>query len=327
NRVESYLSLKYGFTKWNTDHYRDSDNKIYWNKGNNDLFGNRIFGIGRDSISGLNQLQCESVHAIDFLVAATHEIMETNVMVQDSVTIANNNFLVFGDNGLTGLNEPNSQGLQHLNRVWLAQSTGDSIRNEPIHLRVELTTVFDASYIGRILQGGFKVWMLHDPYVNNGTVSDFDNGNVAYYPSFDVEEMPNGKVYAHFKEVYFDPDTNNFDQFTFGVGPEMLIQVRYSQWQCTGTCFDIEILITGGEPSYTVTLTDETDTTYPVTFDPVLTNLNEAHTYTANACAGLEYTVEVEDNNTNVVDHTFTLDALNYTLDLGPDQNFKQKFY
>ncbi|PKO99290.1 MAG: hypothetical protein CVU03_02415 [Bacteroidetes bacterium HGW-Bacteroidetes-2] len=323
NRVESYLSLKYGITKWNTDHYRDSGNKIYWNKGNNELFGNRIFGIGRDHISGLNQLQCESVHATGFLVAATHEILETNAMVQDSVEITDKNFLVFGDNGLTGLKEPNSQGLHQMNRVWLAQVTGDSIKDVPIHLRLELNTVFPDQFLEGIAGGIYKVWMLRDPYVNNGSISEFDNGNIEYATHSNLEILPNGKIYAHFNEIYFDSDTNNFDQFTFGVGPEMLVQVRYSQWQCVGQCFDIEILITGGTPPYTVTLTDEMDNPVTVTFDQVLTDLNEAYTYTANVCVG-EYTVEVVDDNNASTEYSFSVEALNYTLDLGPDQFFSE---
>src|SRR5690606_38852289 len=85
NRVESYLAIKYGITLDGNRSYRNSSNKVVWDKQNNDLFGNNIFGIGRDDISGLNQLQCESAHNRDYLVAATVNIEKTNAKVQANI--------------------------------------------------------------------------------------------------------------------------------------------------------------------------------------------------------------------------------------------------
>nr|MBA3900292.1 T9SS type A sorting domain-containing protein [Bacteroidota bacterium] len=244
--------------------------------------------------------------------------------VQDSVQITNENFVVFGDNNLSGLKPPNEQNLHQLKRVWLAQITGEDIKETPLHFRLELHNLLSPQFLERVKDGQLKMWMLHDPYANNGTVSDFDNGYVEHYTPFDLEILPDGKVYAHFKDVYFDEDVSSFDQFTFAVGPEMLLQVRYTQWQCTGTCFDIEILITGGQSPYIVKLFDESQNLIPVTFDPILTELYEQHTYTANVCATMEYLVKVVDDNNALLEYTFQVNPQNYTLDLGPDQFFSE---
>src|SRR5690606_16142758 len=73
NRVESYLALKYGITLYNKSSYKNSRNVVFWNSKNNQLFPNFIFGIGKDDISGLNQLQSESVHEKDYLIASVGE--------------------------------------------------------------------------------------------------------------------------------------------------------------------------------------------------------------------------------------------------------------
>lgn len=318
NRVESYLALKYGITLDKNRSYKNSKNKIFWDKQNNDLFGNNIFGIGRDDISGLNQLQCESAHNRDYLVAAVVQIDSTNAAVQNKQGIANNDFLVFGDTGDQGLAAKNEQNLQLLKKVWLAQVDGESIRDTPIHFRLDLNNEFQP-FIQEIKNKDLVLWMLHDRYVDNNYISEFDNGQVEYYKPFGLEFLPTGEVYAHYKEemVYFDGDHNFYDQFTFAIGPEIIIQVRYVQWQCEGQCFDIEIVVIGGEPEYNVDLTDGVGKSVDVKFSHKEDN---EFIYDAEVCGDQEYSVVVEDSNGNQAEYTFYVEERNYTLDLGPDQ-------
>src|SRR5699024_8744227 len=121
NRVNYYLALKYGISLWKTSSYRDAKNKVFWDKGNNEKFDHNIFGIGRDDVSGLNQLQCESAHNKDYLVAAINKVRQTNLEVQNYQTIPDRTYTIFGDTGENGLKEEAEQGLSRLNRVWLTQ--------------------------------------------------------------------------------------------------------------------------------------------------------------------------------------------------------------
>lgn len=326
NRVESYLALKYGITLDANRSYKNSQNKVFWDKQNNALFGNNIFGIGRDDLSGLNQLQCESAHNRDYLVAGTLEIQQTNAEAQEHNEIANHEFLVFGDTGGEGLSDPNEQNLQLLEKVWLAQVTGEEIRDVPIHFRLSLNNEFDP-YIGDIEGEVLVVWMLHDRYVDNSYVSDFDNGNVDYYKPIDIEFTPTGEAYAHYRAevVRFDGDHNFFDQYTFAVGPEIIIQVRYMQWQCEGECYGVEVVVIGGEPGYEVVLVDENgeETGLDLSHEEEGDGEEQAtkFIYPAEVCGDQEYTVYVHDANGTYAEYTFYVEAQNHTLDLGPDQN------
>lgn len=306
NRIESYLALKYGITKWNTEHYQNAKNKIFWDKTNNNLFANNIFGIGRDDISGLNQLQCESAHAKDLLVAAIHEIMNTNEEIQLTYEIENNEFLVFGDTGLEGINEnTEDQTLQRLNKVWLAQSIGERIKETPIQFRLEMIKAFESKpeLIEYVLNEELTIWMLHDAYTNNSYVSDFEGGRVNYYKPFSIDIEPNGEVYAYFGEddIFFDQDNSFFDQYTFAIGPECIVQFqpRYSCEEIRHTsieCYELDIILNGncdGE----LEIFNESMEHYEVRFNEEQTKINNHPTYTVNICAPSSYTLIVHTGN------------------------------
>lgn len=320
NRVESYLGLKYGITLAKKRSYKNSKNKIFWDRINNELFKNNIFGMGRDDISGLNQLQAESAHKRDYLVAGVGQILDTNKELQQEVQITNNDFLVFGDTGQKGLARLNQLGLRLMKKVWLAQATGSEAWKEyPIEFKLFLNDEFQP-YLQDIKEGKLVVWMLHDKFTDNSYVSDFDNGNIEYYKPVDLEFLSNGKVYAYFnKETFFDPDRSFFDQFTFAVGPEIIIQVRYKKWQCRERCFDIEIVVEGGKPDYGINLTDEEGNPLEVRFSH--REGADKFIYTARVCGPQRYRVDVRDSNGATSSYSFFVEERNYTLDLGPDQS------
>lgn len=317
NRVESYLGLKYGITLKNR-HYKNSKNKIFWDTKNNQFFKDNIFGIGRDDISGLNQLQCESAHHRDFLVAATDDIQTRNADV--NFNIPNDNFIVFGDTNLPGLQQPNNQKLQALNRVWLAQVTGEEeIRTEtPVHFRLDISDL-PQSLIDDLESGDKVLWMLHDRYVDHSYVSDFNNGNVEYYKPDNIDF---DKKYAHYKPVYFDEDHNRYDQYTFAIGPEVIIQVSYEQWQCEGECFTMIVEVIGGEPEDDVVVLDPGGNPYNLeligTEDNTVTYVTEEQ-----LCADEEdYIVDYNGTNGYQTQYDFLVQPLDYTLDLGLNQQF-----
>lgn len=322
NRVDSYLCLKYGITQWDQRPYLNSRNKVFWDKGNNNRFATNIFGMGRDDISGLHQVQCESAHNRDYLVAATVKIVGTNREVLDnSGGIGNNNFLVFGDTGGSGLVGLDNN-LERLGRVWLSQVTGENIREVPMAFRLSLANEFQP-YLADIQSGDKTVWMLHDPYANNTKVSGFDNGHIEYYRPFHLDLGP-GEAYAHYNGVLFDPDHSGYDQYTFAIGPDMIIQVRYVQWQCVGECFEVEIVITGKQPEGEVLLISEEGEISSPEFNPELSEQGDGHIYNATVCGDQEYTVEIRGGDTGnelLADHTFYVEAKDNTLDLGPDRD------
>ena len=242
-RVESYLALKYGMTLSKQVSYKSANNLKVWNSANNDIFHHYIFGLGKDDISGLNQLQSESVHRENYLVAAIGNILHTNPEKQAQVSIEDENFLVMGNNNMGGgVGVKNQHDVRPLRTVWLSQKTGKDMESYPISFKINL----EDNVLGSLMQQyHLKLWMLHDKFVNNQEVSSFNDNYIEYYEPADLQ----GFDYGLFKDVFFDTDHNTYDQYTFGVGPEMIIQVRL-KGDCREPRYKAEVVISGGKADY-----------------------------------------------------------------------------
>lgn len=305
NRVESYLALKYGITLDKTKSYRNSKNVIFWNSRNNSKFGNRIFGIGKDDISGLNQLQSNTEHDPGFLITAVEDIEDTNFDKQQLVTIANNHFIVFGDNdGGVFLETPNAHNVAKLNRKWLSQNTGKNssflFMNFKIKLEGEMANVLSYG-------GGAKLWMLHHKQVTNQQVSDFNSQYVEYYEADHLD----GFDFGYFNDVFFDTDGNIYDQYTFGVGPEMIVQVRFDS-ECNPSEVAGNVVVTGGRAPYNITITNPQGYYLNTVSYEKETDFSAPTSYT--------YTVEVTDSLNNYATLAIDIPVSQIELDLGPDQ-------
>lgn len=308
NRIESYLALKYGITLSPQTTYRNSKNLVFWYKKNNDLFPNRIFGIGKDSISSLNQLQAESAHLKKYLIASVGELLDTNLEKQQDTIIPDNHFIVFGDTGGNGFNPINEQGVRTFQRKWLAQVTGEEASDIPIYLQLDVTDPVLSEY----LTAGYNLWLLRDSFISNNEVSDFESEYVIYYePDYIDAEI------AIFKNIYFDTDNNIFDQFTFGIGPDMIVQVQVTG--CDGDDLEVNVVITGGTAPYDITVTPPAIYGFPYNYNNITENIYEIDTYGSGT-----YTVEVWDDTVNYVEIEFELDPWDIWVDLGPDQNLSE---
>jgi hypothetical protein len=305
NRVESYLALKYGITLASGTPYRNALNTVFWNPGNYAHFANRIFGIGRDDISGLNQLQSESVHNRNYLIASVQELMASNPEKQEVISIGDNNFIVFGDNGAPDvLQDENEHQVKILSRKWLSQNTDEHAAGINMHFKFNLMAAINQAMSS---DPGLKLWMLHDKYVNNQTVSDFTSQYVEYYDPVNMD----GLQYGFFENVHFDSDFGIYDQFTFGVGPEMIIQVRFDMGDCDDERIRSTVVITGGEAPYVVKIKNTTG--YTATF-----TINE-NTFPFEAIAPDIYTVNVADAQGTTAEIDIDVLQQQIAVDLGPD--------
>lgn len=305
NRVESYLALKYGITLATNTPYRNSKNVTFWTPANYANFPQRIFGIGRDDISGLNQLQSESVHNKDYLIASVKKLYPTNLEKQQVEQIDNNNFVVFGDNGQAdGLMAENDQHVRILYRKWLSQNTDEHASSINMYFKLNLMTAINQAMAAN---SHLKLWMLHDKYVTNQAVSDFTSQYVEYYDTATMD----GLLYGYFEDIFFDRDQSIYDQFTFGVGPEMIVQVRFDLGDCDDERIGSTVVITGGEAPYKVKI--ENTNGYSESF-----TINE-NTLHFDAVAPDTYTVYVMDALGN--EASVEVDVVQQAVDvnLGPD--------
>lgn len=307
NRVDSYLALKYGISLFQKESYRNSKNIVFWKTANNQLFRSRIFGIGRDDTSGLNQLISESVHQKDFLVASAGEWAENNTIKQEKYTIDNLNFIVFGDNGLKpGFDQEYQGKIKKIRRVWLSQNTGEASSRYGIFFKLNLEGDLQ-NYL--IANPHLKIWMMRDRFVNNQQQSGFQGQGIDYYPAY---EMINYTNYALFRDIFFDTDNNTHDQFTFGIGPEMIIQLELDSKACDDPRIYGKVVISGGTAPYDLTIINSNGYYQNIVV--------QENFYLFEPEPNVSYGITVVDSNGVQCQGEFTTNQPQITVDLGPDQ-------
>lgn len=145
NRIESYLAIKYGITLDQTTpkNYVSSTGSIVWDGALNTGYKNRIFGIGADACSGLNQKQSRS--AIDtsmILTISLNAMANTNGENTGNFT-SDTTFVMIGDNG-AAMTEMSadlpitiSSCSKRLMRQWKVETSGAAT---PLEYRFDLST-------------------------------------------------------------------------------------------------------------------------------------------------------------------------------------------
>ncbi|WP_128330383.1 hypothetical protein [Apibacter sp. HY039] len=101
-KINSYLAVKYGITldPSSQPNYISSDGTVIWNGSTNTGYQNNIFGIGRDDNSSLYQKQSSSYDKDIMTVFVGNEIQNLNI--DNTGTINNEEFLMFGSNSADG---------------------------------------------------------------------------------------------------------------------------------------------------------------------------------------------------------------------------------
>lgn len=129
-QVNSYLSIKYGITLNNNGgtavpNYLNSSAAVVWNATANAGYNKNIAGIANDVESTLNQKQSKSVNAGQQVLIATTGLANTNALNATSLT--NNQYLIWGDNGLGKVPAVALAGVSGVNfrfaGVWKVQNT------------------------------------------------------------------------------------------------------------------------------------------------------------------------------------------------------------
>ncbi|MFN4947020.1 MAG: beta strand repeat-containing protein, partial [Chryseotalea sp.] len=120
NRIHSYLATKYGITlnQATPTNYTASDGSVIWDATTNVAYNNRITGIGRDDISGLDQRRSKS-NSIGAIVTIEKEDI--------SSAFTNLQFAFVSDDGASlgaTTNNVVSPYPMRVTRVWRAEISG-----------------------------------------------------------------------------------------------------------------------------------------------------------------------------------------------------------
>jgi hypothetical protein len=131
NKIESYLSLKYGLTLGGTtvpnpaQNYTSSNGTIIWNA--NTTYQNDVFGIGRDDASGLNQAISNSMNTGSG--TGIGQSAKGNLVVQTPTALTDNKFLLIGNDAAPLIEQLTdlpafALGAKRVGREWKVNNTG-----------------------------------------------------------------------------------------------------------------------------------------------------------------------------------------------------------
>lgn len=125
-KVESYLAIKYGITLGDnnatTSKYVNSDGVTIWSA--NTGFHRDVAGIGRDSLSALDQRQSSSSNTNNIVSMANAAFAADNSLNTNAFS-ADKSFLIWGHDGAsTSFTAIAGTGLQVLGRKWRAEEIG-----------------------------------------------------------------------------------------------------------------------------------------------------------------------------------------------------------
>src|SRR5690606_32412689 len=137
--------------------------------------------------------------------------------------------------------------VKYWEKVWLAQRTGKDMEKYAVHFKLLLSSLNQQEIEElriRIEDKGEVLWLMQDKHATNDEVSTFDNQHIKYYPG-DINWQ---ELTAYFKDVYFDSDKSVYDQYTFGVGPQMIVQAQVEG--CDKKRLTATLEITGGKAPY-----------------------------------------------------------------------------
>lgn len=117
-KINSYLSIKYGISMYNIFDYYDSDGNTVWDQSVNQRYNENVFGIGRDDKTGLNQKQSKNMEGSLTVYIGTLKTLNTDntgtfsgdkqyLMLGESATSANTNESKIYKAQLSGLSSIN----------------------------------------------------------------------------------------------------------------------------------------------------------------------------------------------------------------------------
>ncbi len=126
-QVESYLAIKYGTSYANgTKNYVNASGATVWTAATNAGNKNNIAGIARDDQGALLQKQSWSTNAGQQVLIGVGGLANTNA--DNSGTLTNNQYLIWGDNGLPKTPSVAVTGMSGLSHrfasIWKVQNTG-----------------------------------------------------------------------------------------------------------------------------------------------------------------------------------------------------------
>lgn len=281
-KVETYLSLKYGLSILGEFDYINSLGDKIWDYKLNTTYSNRVTGIGRDNALNLYQKQSGNAEK-DGLYIGLGIVDTTNVLNKSKLNDLS--FMLWGDNkGSIKLEHDKTQkDVQFMQRQWKMQLSG--------HFADTATTQV------RISKKEMGIDHATDDFiylaVNDDDSPVFDYASAHYYKQSREDEE-----YIYFNNISWDKDKSGSDTFTFVKGPEFMVNFN-ALASCDTVSGKIKLGITGTAP-YNVNLKSDNSSKTITISDSY---------YEFSDLSSSVYAIEVTDSKGKSQSYTVTLDA------------------
>lgn len=287
-RIESYLSIKYGIplSQETPTSYLNSLGEIIYDIDSNSKFSNNIIGIGKDSLSTLNQKQSTNSLRSGFPILGFGQFNESNI--DNTSSIQNDQFILCGDNGSRSrFNKKTSGLLLNLEREWMVATTGQNINTYPSFLHFEKELLEEIP-----LEEGEIFWLTVD---RSGT-GKYPLGQVDFYPI--ENSLEDDKI--QFSNILWDTDLSGKDLFTLSIGGKMI--PKY--WITPPTCFPetngtLHIGVEGGSPPYSISI-EKLDSNFKIN-----QSIEDNRLVDFNDIPQGEFFLTISDNRNNIITETF----------------------
>jgi hypothetical protein len=195
--VESYLSIKYGVSlDEGQDYYNSIGNKI-WDVTENVDFNNRISGIGKDDLTGLNQKQ--SVNTLETgLIIGCGAIAKSNI--KNTVVLDDMDYILWGDNDKTTLLETSDDVSQkRIKRIWRVKTYSENGSTYEMQIKIDKSLMpIELNYNAQDTE---FMWLA----IDDSYSSDFNYSGARY-----IKATVNNENEIVFNGVNFFPNTESY---------------------------------------------------------------------------------------------------------------------
>jgi len=196
-QIETYLAIKYGITLIESD-YISSSEVVLWTYKENKKYSNGMAGLGRDSVTGLNQKQGSSSEEDSLLTISVGNFSTLNK--DNSYSLKEGNFIVWGhDKGdftFDSLSSPDPS-YPLMDRKWLLQRTKSGNKPIPTTVKFRLPENRDSTLLYYL------------------AIDRSGSGNFGLNVEYFLQDSIDTSGYVYFYDIIWDMDGSGKDIFTF----------------------------------------------------------------------------------------------------------------
>lgn len=236
-KLETWLSIKYGISISGEFDYLDSKGDKIWDVKESKTYNNRVTGIGRDDAYGLYQKQSGNSQK-DGIYIGLGKIDTTNTL--NKFIIEDQSFLLWGDNaGKTILSEDKNNKIKRMERIWKMDVSGINAKDS-ITTQLKLNKK-EIAYTNKT-QGAEFLWLCVNAIEN----SKFNYTDAKYYKQSSEDEN-----FIYFNDISWDSDASGADVFTFIQGQDFFLE-HTNEFACVSDSGLVSVKLIGGTPPYTL---------------------------------------------------------------------------